>query len=236
MMEAMVQAIHTGDVDQLRRLLDADITAARAVMVDQKGVRRTLLHVATDWPGQFPRVAETIELLVAAGADVNARVRFADGREGETPLHWAASSDDIEALDALLNHGADIEAQGAVLTGGTPMSDAVIFAQWRAARRLLERGAKSTLTQSAALGLLDRVQSCFVCDPPACDEITKALWHACRGGQLETAMFLLQRGGDACWIGWDGLTPLDVARKSGNAELVQRLAGGPLAGGSIHQL
>jgi ketosteroid isomerase-like protein len=37
------------------------------------------------------------------------------------PLHWAASSDDVEALDALLDAGADIEADGAVI-GAAPRS------------------------------------------------------------------------------------------------------------------
>jgi len=61
---------------------------------------------------------------------------------------------DVAVLDALLDGGADIEAPGAVFTGGTPMSDAVVFAQWKAARRLLERGACTTFSQAAALGLL----------------------------------------------------------------------------------
>jgi hypothetical protein len=30
-------------------------------------------------------------------------------------LHWAASSDDVEVLDALLDAGADIDAPGAVM-------------------------------------------------------------------------------------------------------------------------
>ena len=83
-----------------------------------------MLHLATDWPGHLPRVGETIALLAAAGAPVDGR--FAGPHE-ETPLHWAASCDDIAALDALLDAGADIEADGAVLTGGTPLSDAVVF-------------------------------------------------------------------------------------------------------------
>ena len=61
------------------------------------GKSRTLLHVVTDWPGHYPRGAETVVLLMAAGADINAR--FAGPHE-ETALHWAASSDDVAVLDA----------------------------------------------------------------------------------------------------------------------------------------
>ena len=92
----------------------------------------------------FPDAAGKLAVLVATGADVNARFT---GPHGETPLHWTASSDDIDALDALLDAGADIEVDGAVIAGGTPIADAVAFGQWNAARRLLERGARTNLWQ-----------------------------------------------------------------------------------------
>ncbi|HEX6640615.1 MAG TPA: ankyrin repeat domain-containing protein, partial [Thermoanaerobaculia bacterium] len=164
-------------------------------------------------------------LLIDAGADPNAAMTppGADGT-AETPLHWAASSDDVSVLDALLDGGADIEAPGAVFTGGTPMSDAVVFAQWNAARRLLARGARTTLWQSAALGLSDRLHLHFTTDaPPSKRDVTNAFWHACRGGQRETAEFLLQRGADLNWIGYDHRTPLDVARESGAVQLIDWL-------------
>ena len=63
----------------------------------------TLPHVVTDWPGHVPEAAAKSPRSLAAGADVNARFT---GPHGETPLHWAASSDDIEALDALVDAGA----------------------------------------------------------------------------------------------------------------------------------
>ena len=221
----MKRAIRGGLVEELRELLEEDASLARVVIVDEKGVGRTLLHVATDWPGHFPRVAETIGVLIAAGAEVNVRVRLADGREGETPLHWAASSDDVAALDALLDGGADMEAPGAVFTGGAPMSDAVIFAQWKAARRLLEQGARTTLWQAAGLGLVDRVRELATRERPSREEVTKSLWHACRGGDLATVRYLVECGGDAGWIGWDGLTPLDAAQKAGHTEVVAWLRG-----------
>jgi Ankyrin repeat len=73
------------------------------------------LDAATDWPGHFPNGPAVVKRLVAAGADVNAHSRFSS--HTETPLHWAASSDDVAVLDALLDVGADIEAPGAVLGG-----------------------------------------------------------------------------------------------------------------------
>ena len=49
------------------------------------------------------------------------------GRHTETPLHWAAGCDDVEVMGVLLDHGADIEAEGAVIGGGTPLADAVAY-------------------------------------------------------------------------------------------------------------
>ena len=217
---AVTEAIHTGDLAALRRLLHdhPDLAAAR---IGDEGEARTLLHIATDWPGHFPNGPAVVAALVEAGADVNAPFV---GSYSETLLHWAASSDDVEVLDALVDAGADVEAPGAVLGGGAPLADAVGFGQWRAARRLLERGARTTLWQAAALGLLDRVQERFAgADPPAADEVTDAFWQACHGGQRQTAEYLRDRGADLNWVGWNDRTPLDIAEAQGAAEVVEWL-------------
>ena len=101
---------------------------------------RTLLHIATDWPGHFPNTAATIRLLIAHGANVHESF---SGPHSETPLHWAASNNDLAALDALLDAGADIEASGGLIGNGTALADAVAFGQWDAARRLISRGARA---------------------------------------------------------------------------------------------
>ena len=221
---SIVEAIHAGDVGGLRQLLNDNPALAHARLVDRGGVARTLLHVVSDWPGHFPNGPQMVAALVAAGADVNAAVLHSNS--AETALHWAASSDDVGVLDALLDGGADIDAPGAVFTGGAPMSDAVVFAQWRAARRLLERGALITIWQAAALGQLDSVRHhVSMQPPPAPEQITNAFWHACRGGQLAVAAYLFQQGANLNWIGHDKKTPLDLARESGVAELVQWLEG-----------
>ncbi len=221
----VTNAIHKGDVATLMQLLSDNPELAGAKIVDKKGTERTLAHIATDWPGHRPNVAEVIKALAEAGADVSAGVFVVSYQHQETPLHWAASCDDVEAADALLDNGADIEATGAIFTNGTAMSDAVIFAQWNVARRLVERGAKTTIWQAAALGLLDRVQKYFAAEPaPTLDEITGSFWNACRGGHRNTAEYLFDRGANINWLpDWDRVSPLDAAGQSGNEKVVQWL-------------
>ena len=212
----VTEVIRTGDAAALQALLREHPALATARIGGDGGQSRTLLHLVTDWPGHVPEAGAKVAALVAAGADVNARFT---GPHTETPLHWAASADDIEALDALLDAGADIEADGAVIGGGTPIADAVAFGQWMAARRLLDRGARTNLWQAAALGLLDRVRDDLARTPPAQEDLDNALWCAAHGGRHETAELLLDHGADPAWVGHDNLTAAQAAERSGAHEL-----------------
>jgi hypothetical protein len=214
----LAETIRAADAAPLRELLreHPDVATAR-VRHPRCDQSRTALHLVTDWPGHVPRAGEKIAALMAAGADADARF---SGPHTETPLHWAASSDDVEALDALLDAGADIDAPGAVIGGGTPMADAVAFGQWAAARRLLERGARTTLWQAAALGLVDRVREQLDrAPPPAQPDLDNALWCAAHGGRRDTAELLLDRGADPTWVGHDQLDAAAAAERSGASEL-----------------
>jgi hypothetical protein len=130
---AAVDAIHSGDVAALRRLLAEQPWLSRARLGDDDpcGMSRTLLHVATDWPGHFPNGPQIVEALVELGADVNGRFR---GPHEETPLHWAASSDDVTVLAALLDAGADPDA-------GTPSARqiAAMFDRTLGSAQLVQR-------------------------------------------------------------------------------------------------
>jgi hypothetical protein len=88
-------AIRKGEVQTLARVLSENPGLVKA-RIDGK---RTLLHVATDWPGHFPNHVASVVMLIDRGADVNAAFI---GNHSETPLHWAASTDDIPVLDASL--------------------------------------------------------------------------------------------------------------------------------------
>jgi uncharacterized protein len=208
---AAVSAVHAGDVPALRALLAEHPRLAVEPLGGEWG-GRTLLHVLTDWPGHRPNAAAMVDALVAAGADVDAPYV---GQHAETPLHWAASCDDILALDAPLDAGANIDAPGGSVGdgSGTALFDATVFGQWAAARRLVERGAATGGWEEAALGLADRLgPRLHEGMAPAPGEVTAWFWAACHGGQHTTAHVLLDAGADLNWISdWDGLTPLDAA-------------------------
>jgi ankyrin repeat protein len=227
---AVVATIQSGDLANLERLLreHSGLATARLGTADKS---RSLLHAATDWPGHFPNGVAIVKALIAAGADVNARC--VGSHHTETPLHWTASSDDVAVLDALLDAGADIGSIGGVIGNGTPLADAVAFGQWKAARRLLERGARANLWQAAAMGLLARVEEHFAGESrPTPEDVTNAFWCACHGGRRETAEYLLARGADLNWVGYDGKTPLDAANNNGFVEVAEWLAGiGARSGG-----
>ncbi|MEZ4455194.1 MAG: hypothetical protein R2882_01400 [Gemmatimonadales bacterium] len=105
------------------------------------------------------------------------------------------------------------------------MSDAVVFARWEAARRLVERGARTTIWQAAALGLAAEVRRhCEQDPPPSPRDLSNALWHASRAGQRSVARYLAGRGADPDWIGHDGKTPRDAAREGVDGDLGEWLA------------
>jgi uncharacterized protein len=205
---ALVGAIRTGDVAVLQKLLDENPGLASSRLGGNQG-NRTPLHVATDWPGFFPKGPVVVRMLIAAGADPNARnpgKRFA-----ETPLHWAASSDDVEVATALIDAGADVEAPDGSI--GTPLGNSVGYACWDVARLLVARGARvDALWHAAALGMTTLLEELLAERPVEANELSQAFWHACAGGQRRAAEYLLARGADLNWVpDYAKGTPLDVA-------------------------
>jgi ankyrin repeat protein len=209
---SLVQAIRGGELEELRRLLGEHPGLAAARIEGAMGGSRTPLHVATDWPGYFPNGPAVVAALVEAGADVDAR---GEGKgAAETPLHWAASSDDVEVASALIEAGADIEAPGASIADGVPLDNAIAYGCWQVARLLVERGARvDKLWHAAALGMRARVEELLAAaPPPSAQDVTDALYQACSGAQRRMAEYLLARGADLNGTpSWGDDTPLDAA-------------------------
>jgi uncharacterized protein len=214
-------AVQRGQADRLRRLLDKHPGLARARIVkDGEGAgSRTLLHLFADWPGHRRNPHEIVAVLVAAGADPNAPGLPGD-KQQETPLHWAASNDDVELVDALLDFGADVNTPGSVIGGLGAIADAAVFGGQRAGLRLVERGARTNLYQAAALGLLDRVQDELESEPrPNTEGVTTAFWAACGGDHQDVARLLLAAGANINWVGWNNQTALDAAQAADAVDL-----------------
>jgi ankyrin repeat protein len=218
-------AIKRGDVQEVERLLERDPGLATSVVNS-----RWPLHLLADAPGHRPNAPGIAAALVAAGAELDAH---AIGTwHHETALHWAASNDDVELIDALLDAGADIEHPGSSISGGPPLQSATGYAQWAAARRLVERGAELTVFAAAALGMVPELERlCDATPPPPAGDLSAALWNAARAGQQATAAFLLDRGADLNWPApWSGETPLDAARAARQDEMATWLLAQGAAG------
>jgi hypothetical protein len=206
-------AVHTGDVEAIQRLLQNDPALVTARFVGRGGGTGTALHHVTDWPGYFPNGPQIVRLLIDAGADPNALTTGSDPEPGpgsETPLHYAASSDDVDVAEALIEGGADIEVPDGSI--GTPLDNAVGYGCWHVARLLVACGARvDKAWHAAALGMLGRLEDLLDGDPPA-TQVSQAFWHACTAGQRRAAEYLLSRGADLNWEpDYAHGTPLDAA-------------------------
>ena len=76
-----------------------------------------------EWETQCKTVSETIELLIASGADVNAF-----DVSSNTPLHFAANSNNIVLIELLVKHGADLKFTNTM--GQTPLMLSIARGSW----------------------------------------------------------------------------------------------------------
>ena len=205
-------AIKGGNIPALERLLATRPGLAAEHITGRKGGTSTPLHFVTDWPGYFPHGPQVVTLLISAGADPHTPTTGPDGFT-ETPLHWAASSDDADVAAALISGGANLETPGGSI--GTPLDNAIGYGCWNVARLLVCRGARvDKLWHAAALGIMPRVEELLATTPPpSADDINEAFWQACHGGQRRAAELLLNQGADPVRIpGYaSGQTPVEVA-------------------------
>ena len=208
----LLAAVREGDIAAIQRLLRNDPALASARLVGNDGGAGTPLHLVADWPGYFPNGPEIVRLLIDAGADPNALTsgRDSPGPGDETPLHYAASSDDVDVAEALIEGGANIETPGGSI--GTPLDNAIGYGCWHVARLLVARGATvDKAWHAAALGMLGHLAALLGSDQPE-QNVSQAFWHACAGGQRRAAEYLLTRGADLNWEpDYAHGTPLDTA-------------------------
>jgi uncharacterized protein len=230
----IVEAVRRGDEASVHGLLDANPGLAGEYIECADGSARTLLHVVTDWPGFPPNGPAIALLLMEAGTDPDART--VGGTFAETPLHWAASSDDADVAEALIDGGADVEMPNGSI--GTPLDNAIGYGCWNVARLLVNRGARvDKLWHAAALGKYDRLIDLLDESPPSEEALTEAFFQACSGGQRRAAELLLTRGVDINAAPGYGNSPLEAAAALGTqrqqlVEWLREHGGAGLSGAS----
>ena len=217
-LKAMITAARNQDLRRLRKL----IAANPALVKGQDAGGSTLLHHAAAFGTK-----EMLEVLLKAGADVNAR----NGR-GSTPLHWAVSDEGKTRL--LLEKGAAINSQ--TDSGRTPLYLAASQSDHdNVLRLLLDKGAdpnlatlngRTPLMAAAGAGELPMVQMLLQrkANPKAAMGTgSTALFDAARSRSLALVHLLLDAGADVNTATKRRETVLGVAAMQGSEEIVNLL-------------
>jgi hypothetical protein len=210
--EAAVEAIISGDVTALKRLLRDNPALVRARSAREH--QATLLHYVgangvEDYRQRTPKnAAKVAEVLLKAGALVDADLDYGSMRRlyperiGSTTLgmvatsvHPAVAGVQSRLLKILLKYGASVDG----LSGGwNPLIGALHNGRGEAAAFLAERGADLDLEGAAGVGRLDVVQGFFKRDGRLKAHVTAAqmesgfMW-ACEYGRTRVVAFLLEK-------------------------------------------
>jgi ankyrin repeat protein len=217
-LKAMIAAVRNQDLRRVRKIVGANPALVRG----QDAGGSTALHHAAAFGD-----AAIMEMLLSAGADVNAR----NGR-GATPLHWAVSDEKRTRL--LLEKGAAINSQtesgrtALYLAASQSNRDAVL-------RLLLDKGAdpniatmggRTPLMAASAGGELGAMQLLLArkANPKAASGAgSTALFDAARSRNAEAVRLLLDAGADVNTRTKRRETVLAVAAMQGAEDVVRLL-------------
>ncbi|MCI4568105.1 ankyrin repeat domain-containing protein [Lysobacter sp. CFH 32150] len=208
------------DLRLLRGLIGhgADLNAAHA------GMAPLLAATRDSWHGR----PEAVMTLLANGADP----RVADA-DGNTPLHHAARSSDPGVAALLRDAAAELDARNH--DGVTPLGIACASGNWRLARFLLERGAKTepanatpALLAAAAPEEDDAAGVALLLKHKAKVDARdrhgrSALHEAARAGHAEIVATLLAANADVQARDDRGRTPWLDAARGGHLAVIERL-------------
>lgn len=225
--------------DRLRQLVPPGDPSARVEVISADDPELAHLFAAI-------RAGETqavTQLLRKRPALINTR-----DVEGQTPLHVAAQYNDPQLAVILLAHGADPDLTYGD-SGHTALSWAVTCNASEFASTLIRLAVKPDLFTAAGLGAIEEVRGYFdasgelvgqasrtgssrytpdekrlPCPPTtSVEQVSDALYIACRNGHAEVAEFLLSKQPDLSFRAYMGATPLHWAYFGGSSKAVELL-------------
>jgi ankyrin repeat protein len=232
--EAAVDAIVSGDLAMLERLMNEHPTLAKARSTREHGA--TLLHYISangveDYRQRTPpNIVPIATLLLQAGADVNAESIAYGGRSTTlgltaTSYHPEAAGVQLALLELLLQHGATIDPSD----GGSAVNGCLRNGRGQAADFLASRGARLDLEGASGVGRLDVVKTFFDGDgrlksPATQGQMNAGFAWACEFGRTEVVAFLLQMRMDVeARLTQRGETGLHWAAYGAHVEIVKLL-------------
>ncbi|KAL9616713.1 MAG: hypothetical protein Q9160_008433 [Pyrenula sp. 1 TL-2023] len=216
--EKIVEAVHAGDVAEVKRLLDRGIGIETR---DSDG--DTLLHVAVDASRE-----SVVKFLLENGANIGAR-----DSEGLEALHIATCIGKTANICLLLDHGASVNAK--TKTGSTALVFAVSREYKSVVELLLANGADVDSRDEDGLGSLHlaayagyagmvRLLLDYGANIYAHDNEGRAPLHiALYKGNQAVVELLLERGADIGTRIIKGMEPLHVAAGLGHTGIVELL-------------
>src|SRR6266536_1572582 len=234
--EKAADAVVAGDAVTLKELLhqNLDLIHARSV----RNHHATLLnYVGANGVEGFrqktlPNAVEVAEILLKAGADVDA---VGDMYRGTTTLglvttsvHPVKAGVQKELVDILLKYGADINhAVAPDYTEGNLILACLHNGRGEIVSYLAEKGANLDLEAAAGAGILDEVKKYYNEDGSLKEnaDTTKrdlgCIWASCYGHKA-VVEFILEKGFDVSTVA-DGITALHGAVLGGHGDIIQLL-------------
>jgi ankyrin repeat protein len=165
---------------------------------------------ATNSNGQTPlylaakhRHKEIVEILIAAGAKVNTKCK-----SGRTPIFWPCVNGYTEVAEILIANGADITVREK--SGSTLLIGAVEQNKFDIVKLLIANGVDVNAKDNR-------------CDYERWTPLHWAVWSD-KKGAIEIVKLLLEAGADPHAKNNDDDTPLDIAIKKGDKEMVRLLS------------
>ena len=240
--ERLRQAAASGSAEEVgalvRELTEAGVSVD-AVVDSERG--RNALHVAAD-----NRNRGAAEALLAAGADVNARLQFSKPgpfwsaryqQTKGTALHLAVDHDAFDVAQLLLSAGADLRMEDEV--GRAPLHLAARNGSVDMIEMLLASGMNvdmmagdgtSALHHAAACGEVAAVRALLAAGANVNAQVGNdrhggctPLYFAVDCGRMEVVQVLLAAGADTQLCGYEWGPPLGVAARAGNVAMLRAL-------------